>query len=493
MTIARYHGRCPHCGHDHDADNESFQRALAAPSAASGSDAAHFDGHFLEVGEIERLRRELGETRRMLSEECARSAERSTLPASFVRLADVHRGWCNYCKGVVEVCRAAPEGGCSLRDVEREASGETAEPSAMIIEHRRRFDSSETMPLKYTDTIVDAPRQILAYAETPGRTLEGLRIYLRQCGVKFEDCWPDWAYENGHLTKGGLAELVHRMMEAARYRDQLNDANRRVAELQEQIKLMRQHEDEMRATDAGSWLPLLEMFSEKEVLLHGAAGEVAMNVGDVIKIVRALAAAQLRTFAHSAERRLDALPRFSSALQRDARHPEKHWAAMLPTEIGEWVRFDDVQALLANPPAPSSELTNAHEALKLAQEWKGRADDAGRLSRAVIASASSELTSEERQELLTLREYGTAVTKENERLMAEVSNRERDIANLIAERDAASSHERSSVPDGWKLVPIEPTEAMLGAAAFKNFHHQIYSAMVKAAPDAPASAIRSSE
>lgn len=38
----------------------------------------------------------------------------------------------------------------------------------------------------------------------------------------------------------------------------------------------------------GEWLPLLEMFSEKEVLLPGAAGEDAMNVGDVVKIVREL-------------------------------------------------------------------------------------------------------------------------------------------------------------------------------------------------------------
>jgi len=37
---------------------------------------------------------------------------------AFAKLADVHRGWCNYCKGDVKWCRNAPPGGCSLRDYE---------------------------------------------------------------------------------------------------------------------------------------------------------------------------------------------------------------------------------------------------------------------------------------------------------------------------------------------------------------------------------------
>jgi hypothetical protein len=32
------------------------------------------------------------------------------------RLADVHRGWCNYCRGDALVCLNAPRGGCALRD-----------------------------------------------------------------------------------------------------------------------------------------------------------------------------------------------------------------------------------------------------------------------------------------------------------------------------------------------------------------------------------------
>ena len=31
-------------------------------------------------------------------------------------LAEVHRNWCNYCKGDAIVCLNAPAGGCSLRD-----------------------------------------------------------------------------------------------------------------------------------------------------------------------------------------------------------------------------------------------------------------------------------------------------------------------------------------------------------------------------------------
>lgn len=58
-------------------------------------------------------------------------------------------------------------------------------------------------------------------------------------------------------------------------------------------EIVHKHENALRATEAGDWLPLLEMFSESEVLLHGAAGEDAMNVGDVVKLVRALALAQV--------------------------------------------------------------------------------------------------------------------------------------------------------------------------------------------------------
>lgn len=40
------------------------------------------------------------------------------------------------------------------------------------------------------------------------------------------------------------------------------------------------------ATKLKDWLPLLEMFSDGHVVLHGAAGEDAMNVGDILGIVR---------------------------------------------------------------------------------------------------------------------------------------------------------------------------------------------------------------
>ena len=69
---------------------------------------------------------------------------------------------------------------------------------------------------EYTDEMVEAPRWIIVYAETPGRTLQGLRKHLERCGIEYRHCWPDWAYENGHLNKSMIAELIHRMMEAAR-------------------------------------------------------------------------------------------------------------------------------------------------------------------------------------------------------------------------------------------------------------------------------------
>jgi hypothetical protein len=37
--------------------------------------------------------------------------------ADLQRLVEVHRGWCNYCKGNEHWCFASPLGGCSLRDV----------------------------------------------------------------------------------------------------------------------------------------------------------------------------------------------------------------------------------------------------------------------------------------------------------------------------------------------------------------------------------------
>lgn len=39
-------------------------------------------------------------------------------------------------------------------------------------------------------------------------------------------------------------------------------------------------------TELESWIPLLEMFSDKHSVLQGAAGEDAMNVGDILEIIR---------------------------------------------------------------------------------------------------------------------------------------------------------------------------------------------------------------
>lgn len=66
-------------------------------------------------------------------------------------------------------------------------------------------------------------------------------------------------------------------------------------------------EDALRNTKAGDWLPLLEIFAPGHVLLHGAAGEDAMNVGDVVALVRELAkhqSAQSETQRRTTPRRL---------------------------------------------------------------------------------------------------------------------------------------------------------------------------------------------
>lgn len=67
-------------------------------------------------------------------------------------------------------------------------------------------------PVEPTEEMIDAPRMLLAYADTNGRTLQGAREHLRLCGDSIE-CWPDWAKkESGHITKGALAILVYTMM-----------------------------------------------------------------------------------------------------------------------------------------------------------------------------------------------------------------------------------------------------------------------------------------
>lgn len=83
---------------------------------------------------------------------------------------------------------------------------------------RAALASSETVrvPREPTDAMIDAPRQIILYAETQGRTLEGLRTHLEMSGVDYLSWAPVWATrECGHLTKGAIAILVYKAMIAA--------------------------------------------------------------------------------------------------------------------------------------------------------------------------------------------------------------------------------------------------------------------------------------
>jgi hypothetical protein len=66
-----------------------------------------------------------------------------------------------------------------------------------------------------TEKMLDAPRQFLAYCETPGRTLQGAREHMDNCGASI-DSWPEWAKtEQGHITKSGMAAIVWQMMLSA--------------------------------------------------------------------------------------------------------------------------------------------------------------------------------------------------------------------------------------------------------------------------------------
>ena len=71
------------------------------------------------------------------------------------------------------------------------------------------------VPVEPTEEQSDAPRQIILYAETPARSIGGLRRHLLCCGIDYS-WFPHWAkYGEGHLTKGGIADLVYRAMLAA--------------------------------------------------------------------------------------------------------------------------------------------------------------------------------------------------------------------------------------------------------------------------------------
>ena len=73
------------------------------------------------------------------------------------------------------------------------------------------------VPSDPPEEMVDAPRQILLYADTTGRTFEGCREFLRCAGVDYKAWAPDWFLtQTGHLTKAGLAILVYHAMLAAR-------------------------------------------------------------------------------------------------------------------------------------------------------------------------------------------------------------------------------------------------------------------------------------
>ena len=82
--------------------------------------------------------------------------------------------------------------------------------------HSQEREGMVLVPREPTETMIDAPRQIILYAETPGRTLEGLRAHLVRAGVDYLRWFPVWAtLECGHLTKAAIAVLVYCAMLSA--------------------------------------------------------------------------------------------------------------------------------------------------------------------------------------------------------------------------------------------------------------------------------------
>jgi len=72
------------------------------------------------------------------------------------------------------------------------------------------------VPEEPTEEMLDAPRQIILYSETPGRSMQGLREHLDLAGVEYGKFFPEWGMQaTGHLTKGGIAALVWAAMLAA--------------------------------------------------------------------------------------------------------------------------------------------------------------------------------------------------------------------------------------------------------------------------------------
>jgi hypothetical protein len=90
------------------------------------------------------------------------------------KLAEVHRAWCNYCRGNALLCLNAPAGGCSLRDYMialQSASGHRAtakkhpdcEDRCQLKEHKGYDDCNHTGVCQHLKAEIDARYQRLSY------------------------------------------------------------------------------------------------------------------------------------------------------------------------------------------------------------------------------------------------------------------------------------------------------------------------------------------
>jgi hypothetical protein len=73
------------------------------------------------------------------------------------------------------------------------------------------------LPAAPTEEMIEAVRSlVMGCIEMHPRSIEAVREHVLRSGDSIE-AWPGWAKtQTGHLTKGGIAELIWRVMAAAR-------------------------------------------------------------------------------------------------------------------------------------------------------------------------------------------------------------------------------------------------------------------------------------
>ncbi|UBB18313.1 hypothetical protein [Comamonas odontotermitis] len=116
--------------------------------------------------------------------------------------------------------------------------------------------------------------------------------------------------------------------------------------------------------------------------------------------------------------------------------------------------------------------------------------DAGESSEAILLTSDLEVLIGEIQQFKAERASQTNRAAAAEQQVTALTQR-LDMANRLnidAREQLAQLSARQAVPDGWRLVPMEPTEEMIKAGNTKTWVlpcHDCWSAMLSAAPPPP--------